>query len=316
MRVLVTGATSSIGSATLRALQERGHDVVAFQRRPSGLDVEEHRGDVRDVAAVERAARGCAVVIHAAALVGIVGTATEFASVNVEGTANVLGAARSTGAGVVYVSSPSVAHTGRPLIAATATPAVVSHRAHYPRTKAQAERLVLAAVDIPTTAIRPHLVWGPGDAQLVGRVVERARAGRLVLVDRGSPLIDTTYVTNAADALAKAAEGLLAGVALQHRPVVVANGEPRPIREIVERICCAAGIPFRPRSVPLPVARAVGAVAERVWRSGEAPITRFVADQMGTAHWFDQREAQQLLGWHPRISLEQGFALLEASYRA
>lgn len=312
MRVLVTGATSLLGEATVRALLDRGHDVVALQRHPSGLPVGEHLGDIRDPGTVARAARGCDVVVHAAARVGVVGSEAEFSTVNVHGTANVIDAARAEGAALVHVSSPSVAHAGHPLVAAPAEPATLVHTSHYPATKARAEQLVLAVRDIPTTAIRPHLVWGPGDTQLVGRIVERARAGRLVLVAGGSALVDTTYVTNAADALVAAAEGITAGGGALHRPLVVSNGEPRPIRELAERICRAVGVPFAPRSVPLPVARAAGAVAERLWRSGEPPLTRFIADQLGTAHWFDVDEARQALGWVPRVSLEEGFALLRA----
>lgn len=314
MRVLVTGATSLTAAAAVQALQARGHDVVALQRQPCGLDVEEHLADIRDAAAVARAVQGCDVVLHAAARVGIVGTEAEFASVNVAGTVNVLAAARASGAAVVYVSSPSVAHSGRPVVAAPATPAISSHTSRYAATKARAEQLVLSTAEVPTTAIRPHLVWGPGDRQLVGRIAERARTGRLVLVARGSALVDTTYVTNAGEALAAAVERLTRGAGIEGRALVVSNGEPRPIREIVERICLAAGVPFAPRSVPLSVARAAGALAERVWRVGEPPITRFVADQLGTAHWFDLTPARELLGWEPRVSLEQGFTLLEASY--
>jgi nucleoside-diphosphate-sugar epimerase len=315
MKVLVTGATSLLAGTTVRHLQARGHRVTVLQRRPCGLDVEEHLADIRDRAAVRRAGEGCEVIVHAAARVGITGTPAEFVSVNVGGTANVLHLARATGAGVVYVSSPSVAHRRCPLVAATASPAVVDHPALYPATKARAELLVLSSTDIATTAIRPHLVWGPGDDQLVGRIVQRARAGRLVLIGRGSALVDTTYVSNAADALVAATEGLHRGAAFAHRPVVVSNGEPRPIREIVERVCRATGVPFQPRSVSLPVARMAGAAAERLWRRGEPPITRFVADQLGTAHWFDPTEARRLLGWEPRIRLEEGFDLLQAASR-
>lgn len=314
MRVLVTGATSLLASATVQALQERGHDVVTLQRRPSGFDVEEHLGDIRDARLVAGAARRADAILHAAARVGIVGTPAEFAAVNVRGTANVLAAARAAGAAVVHVSSPSVAHTGGALVAAPAAPAVAGHASSYPRTKALAEQLVLAAGDLATTAVRPHLVWGPGDTQFVERIIGRARAGRLVLVGHGSALVDTTYVTNAADALVAAVEGLGEAAPFLHRPVVVANGEPRPIAEVVERICWAAGVPFEPRSVPLPVARVLGAVAERAWRRGEPPITRFVADQLGTAHWFDRGEARRMLGWEPRVELDQGFALLAASF--
>ena len=78
-------------------------------------------------------------------------------------------------------------------------------------------------------AIRPHLVWGPGDTQLVGRIVERARAGRLPRLGSGAALIDTTYIDNAASALAAALER---AEDVHGRAYVVTNGEPRPVAEL------------------------------------------------------------------------------------
>jgi nucleoside-diphosphate-sugar epimerase len=147
-------------------------------------------------------------------------------------------------------------------------------------------------------------------------VVARARAGRLVLVGGGTALIDTTYVDNAADALVAA----LARVDDVHgQSFVVSNGEPRTVAELLARICRAAGAPEPARSVPAPVAVAGGFVAERAWellaRTDEPPMTRFLAEQLATAHWFDQRRTRQALGWRPSIGLDEGFARLAAWYR-
>ena len=323
MKVLVTGAGSLLMGQVASTLVARGDEVVCLQRRPLQLDgvpaSSMVQGDVRDVAAVLAAARGCDAIVHGAARVGVLGTWDDFRSVNVDGSSNVLHAVQALGIDrLVQVSSPSVAHSGESLVGLGATPAVVGRSgAFYAESKAIAERAVLSAAtaDLGVVAIRPHLVWGPGDTQLVGRIVERARAGRLALVGNGNALIDSTYVDNAVSALVAALDAVHPGAACAGQAYVIANGEPRTVRELMEGICRAAGVPFRPRRVPMPVAKGVGAVVEAVWphvRDDEPPITRFVAEQLGTAHWFDPRPAQRDLGWTPHVTLDEGFALLQA----
>ncbi len=326
--VAITGASSLIGRALAGELVRRGDRVVVFQRGEFAVDareanefssqVEQRRGDVRDRAALDAAFDGCEVVVHLAAKVGVVGDRDDYVSVNVDGTRNVLEAARHSGVwGVVHVSSPSVAHDGRPIVGGAADPPVHDHgAAWYPETKAIAERLALAASDdhCAVVAIRPHLVWGPGDTQLVGRIVDRAAAGRLALVGGGRALVDTTYIDNAATALVAAVDAIRPGGACAGKAYVVSNGEPRPIRELVEAFCRAADVPFDPRDVPLGVARRIGSLIDRVWprldRSDEPPLTRFLAEQLGTAHWFDQRAVRTDLGWEPTISIDDGLAAL------
>ena len=224
---------------------------------------------------------GCDVVVHLAAKVGVVGDRDEYVAINVDGTRNVLAAARHNGLrGVVHVSSPSVAHDGRPIVGGAADPPVEDHgAAWYPETKAIAEREALAASDdtCAVVAIRPHLVWGPGDTQLVGRIVERAAAGRLALVGGGRALVDTTYIDNAATALAAAVDAVRPGSTCAGKAYVVSNGEPRPIRELVEAFCRVAGVPFEPRNVPLPVALRMGSLIDRIWPRLR-PIRRTAVD--------------------------------------
>jgi nucleoside-diphosphate-sugar epimerase len=161
---------------------------------------------------------------------------------------------------------------------------------------------------------------GPGDSQLVGRIVERARSGRLALVGGGRALVDTTYIDNAISALVAGVDAVAPGARCNGRAYVVSNGEPRTIRELVEGICRAAQVPFAPRNVPLGVGRTLGSVVERAWpllrRADEPPLTRFVAEQLGTAHWFDPRPAHDELGWTPSVSIDDGLARLAAWYRS
>lgn len=323
MKVLLTGSSSLLGAQTVRAMVERGDTVAVLQRRPSEvageLGLTQHLGDVLDEQVVAAGVAGADTVIHLAARVGVVGTRRQFFDTNVVGTRIMLAAAKQAGVQrFVFVSSPSVAHTGRAIAGCGAQPADPRHaKGEYSKSKALAEREVLAAdgAGITTIAVRPHLVWGPGDTQLVGRIIERARQGRLALVAGGRPLIDTTYLDNAVDALVAAADRAAAG---HGRAFIVSNGEPRTVDEMIARICEAAGERPPERSVPRAAAWVAGAAAEAAWkvagRDDDPPMTRFLAGQLGTAHWFDLRETREVLQWQPTVSLDEGFARLAASF--
>ena len=319
MRVLITGGTSLLGQQVAQRLADRGDDVVSMQRRAGSGSWQQILGDIRDPDAVATAVADVDAVIHLAARVSVTGSWDEFESVNVVGTQNLIDAMRGSDArALVHVSSPSVAHFGTALVGAGAEPADPERaHGHYARTKAIAELAALGAASdsLAVVAIRPHLVWGPGDTQLVGRIVERAASGRLVLIDGGTALIDTTYIDNAADALVAALDRVddLSGEAF-----VVTNGEPRTVAELLSRICRAARVPEPARSVPKALASGAGAIVERAWstahREGDPPMTRFLAEQLSTAHWFDQTNTQYRLGWAPSVSLAEGFQRLAASY--
>jgi nucleoside-diphosphate-sugar epimerase len=321
MKVLVTGSSSLLGGEVVQRLAARGDTVAVMQRKPSAvaarLGLAEHLGDVADGSVVGQAVAGADTVIHLAARVGVVGTHEQFFTTNVVGTRVMLAAARAAGVErFVFVSSPSVAHAGAALAGEAATPADARRaKGEYSKSKALAETEVLAADGdgITTIAIRPHLVWGPGDTQLVGRIVQRAQQGRLALVAGGRPLIDTTYLDNAADAVIAAADR---AESAHGRAFIVSNGEPRTVEEMVSRICAAAGVAPPDRSVPRGLAWVAGAAAEGVWRvSGrddDPPMTRFLAGQLGTAHWFDLRETRDVLQWQPMVGLDEGFERLRA----
>jgi nucleoside-diphosphate-sugar epimerase len=318
--VLVTGASGFLGQAVASALVAAGHDVRTLQRRPSGVEgATDVLGSVTDAALVAHAVDGAERVVHLAAKVSLAGDPADFDRINVNGTRTVLDAAAQAGVSrFVQVSSPSVAHAGAALAGVGAEPADPAHaRGEYARTKAEAELLALGrdGEHFHVVAIRPHLVWGPGDPQLVERIVDRARRGRLPLLNGGTALIDSTYVDNAASGIAAALEH---ADDVHGRAFVLTNGEPRAVGDLLAGICRAAGVGPPRWSVPAGVARAAGSVVERIWavRPGadEPPMTRFLAEQLSTAHWFDQREIRDALQWTPSVSIDEGLRRLAASY--
>lgn len=325
-RIAITGASGVVGGAAARALLAAGNAVVGVQRGrlPGDLLSRGAIGVAADLTGplddLRAAFTGCGTVVHAAALVDVTGTWDAFERINVDGTRAVLEAARLEGVRrFVVVSSPSVAHSGRPLVGATAGPADPdSARSNYARSKAMAEILALRAdaPDFSVVVVRPHLVWGPGDTQLTQRIIDRARAGRLVAIGTGAALIDTTYIDNAGDCIA-AAVARADAPDVHGRAFIVSNGEPRTVMEMLTRIAAAGGAPGPRFSVPYPIARVGGHALERVWertgREGDPPVTAFLAEQLATAHWFDQRQTRAALRWTPRVSLDEGFERLAAA---
>jgi nucleoside-diphosphate-sugar epimerase len=195
------------------------------------------------------------------------------------------------------------------------------YEAPYPRTKAQAEKLVLDAScdSLATVALRPHNIWGPGDPHIVPRIVKRARAGQLYRLGSGRNVVDTTYVENAAEAHLLAAERLTPRSPSAGRPYFLSQGDPRPLWEFINDVLAAAALPSVTKSIPAPVAYGLGAVLEAVHGillpGSEPRITRFLAKELATSHWFDIGAARRDLGYNPRISTEAGLERLAAWLR-
>ena len=314
MKVLVTGATSLLGRHVAQQLLARGDEVTCFQRHPSAVESAEVLGDIRDAAQVTAVMKGHDAVIHLAALVAPRPRYDQAYAVNVTGTINVALAARSAGR-MVYVSSPSVAFAHAPVVGVGALPPTYTGRDVYTRTKALAEIAALESGVGATVVVRPHLVWGPGDTQLLGRVAERARAGRLVLPDGGRALVDTTYVSDAAASLVSALDRTGDDSTTWGQAYVVTGGEPRPLGELIRLFLAAMDINSSPRSWPAPLVKLLGGIVDRAWWGSEPPITSFAAQQLSMAHWFDQSETRRALRWAPSMGLEGGLAQLRGATR-
>lgn len=328
MKVLVTGGGGFLGQAICRLLVARGYDVTSFNRglypELDASGVRQVRGDLADAGAMREAARGMEAIFHNAAKAGAWGSYESYRLANVVGTGNVLAACRAHGIGkLVYTSTPSVTHrASHPVEGGNEadTPYGEHFKAAYPITKTIAEKAVLAANDasLATVALRPRLIWGPGDNQLLPRLVERARAGRLRFVGDGSNRIDSTFIDNAAQAHIDAFDRLDVGAACAGRPYFISNGDPRTARETVNALLAAVGAPQVEATIPFGIAYGLGAVMEGAWRmlplKGEPPMTRFLAEQLSTTHWYDISAAKRDFGYEPRVSFEEGLRRLKAAW--
>jgi nucleoside-diphosphate-sugar epimerase len=306
-------------------LRERGDEVRSFSRGNypalAALGVEQIKGSLEDRDAVVAAATGCDLVFHVAAKAGIWGSYHDFYQANVVGTENVITACKNNGIKrLVYTSSPSVVFDGSDVEGGDESlPYPVAYEANYPATKAMAEKLALAAnsPELSVTALRPHLIWGPGDNHLGPRIIAKGRAGKLRRIGTRPNMVDTVYVDNAARAHLQAADQLSPGSSVAGKCYFISNGEPLPLWEMVNRILDAADVPPVTRSISPKLAFAIGCICEGLWSlfrlSGEPPMTRFVAHELATAHWFDISAARREFGYCPEITIDEGLARLRSS---
>ena len=327
MKALVTGGGGFLGKAIILQLFERGDEARSYSRgdypelRKLGVDVQQ--GDIADASDVSAAVEGCDVVFHVAGKPGIWGPYEEYYRTNVVGTENVLDACRQhTVARLVYTSSPSVVHgTGDVEGVDESTPYAETFETHYPKTKAIAEQMVLEAnsKEIATVSLRPHLIWGPGDNHLIPRMIEKGKKGRLRRVGKKPHPVDSTYIDNAAKAHLLAADRHSPDSVIAGKAYFISQGEPVDVAELINLIIGTAGIPPMNRTVPPELAHAVGWICERVYTlfriKKEPPMTRFLAKQLSTAHWFDISAARRDLGYNPDISIEEGLKRLEQFFR-
>jgi nucleoside-diphosphate-sugar epimerase len=323
MHALVTGAGGFLGRYILESLVARGDRVRGLARGEypelKSLGIEMIRGDLADRATVVAACKGIDCVFHVASRVGIWGPWREYHSANVVGTHHVIDACRANGVGrLVFTSSPSVTFDGRDQCGVDeSAPYPSQWLANYPHSKALAEQAVLAANGdaLRTCALRPHLVWGPRDHQLTARLIERARSGRLRRVGDGANLVDTIFVENAAEAHLRAADALgETASTVGGKAYFVSQDEPINCWQWIDEILALVNLPPVRKSMSLAAARRIGRACEAIWTitglRSEPPMTRFLASQLATSHWFDISAARRDFGYQPRVSTAEGMRRL------
>jgi nucleoside-diphosphate-sugar epimerase len=324
MRILVTGGGGFLGSAISRQLLQRGDQVVALQRRAapelSQRGVVVVQGDITDLPSLLASAQGCQAIIHTAGKAGVWGPFEDYYRVNVTGTEHVLQACSQLRIpALVHTSSPSITHAGKDIDGEDESmPVARKFLSPYPATKAAGEALVLAAngATLRTTALRPHLIWGPGDPHILPHLAAGVRKGRLSLPG-ADKVIDTVFVENAARAHVLALDELMGAARNAGKPYFISNDEPMRQDEIIPLLLAAIGIKAEIRPISSTMARTAGAVCESLWKllriQSEPPITRFTAEQLSTSHWYNISAAKRDFGYSAVISTAQGLEVLRQS---
>jgi len=318
----VTGGSGFIGGALIRRLVTDGIDVHALVRSETAaqkvraLGGTPIAGDLADVPSMAVGAQYCELAFHCAAHLGDWGSRDEFERVNVDGTRNVLAAARQAGLRrFVHVGTEAALLAGKPLIEVDErAPLRFDSPALYSSTKARAEAAVLEAngEGLQTVVVRPRFVWGRGDNALLPAIAEAVKAGRFAWIGGGRHRTSTTHIDNAVQGLMLAAERGAPGAVF-----FVTDGEPVVFREFVTRLLATEGIEAPGRSVPAPIARALAATAETAWRAlplpGRPPLTRLAVWVSGLETTLDITRAREQLGYVPVTTIDQGLAELGRS---
>lgn len=326
MNVLVTGGGGFLGAAICRQLLERGHQVIAFQRSDSAelkkLGAIVIQGDITDFRSVNKAFRGMDAVIHTAAKAGLSVRYDDFYQPNVVGTQNVINACLENRINtLVFTSSPSVTHSDGDIEGGDETlPYAEKYNSPYPATKAISEQMVMAADsrELHTVSLRPHLIWGPGDNHLLPKLLERAKTGKLKLPGAGK-LIDTVYIDNAAMAHLLAMDKLISDPdSVGGKTYFISNDDPRPQGDIIQALLKATGAEIEIESISPAIAKTAGTVAESVWKllrlRSDPPLTRWSAEHLSTAHWYDISAAKRDLGYRAEIGIDEGLERLAQSF--
>lgn len=330
LTALVTGGGGFLGRRILELLLERGGVAVrSFARGEypelTAMGVEVVRGDLRKADDVGAAVQGCDVVFHAAAKPPPWGSPTDYQAINVQGTRNVVDACLAAGVPhLVYTSTPSVVAGAGDIRGGDESLPYGSDfaGAWYPRTKAEAEKLVLAAncESLGTVAIRPHQIWGPRDPHFLPRFVQKATSGALRRIGPGNPEVDTTFVDDAATAHLLAWDRLREGAPVAGKAYFISNGERIGLWTMVDRMLEVAGVEPVTRTIPVGLARFAASMGELAWRSfrlsGEPRVTRFVVHQVTHDRWFDIGAARRELGYEPQVGIDEGLNRLRQWWHA
>ncbi len=317
-QALITGGGGFVGRAVVKRLLALNIKPVILGRHyyPDLDDpgIKQVRGDICVPETVIKAARGCDTIFHIAAKAGIWGSRQEYYAINLQGTRNVIKACEVNGIKrLIHTSSPSVVFAEHDLAGVNETaPYAEKFLCHYAVSKAEAEKMVLTAngTGLKTTALRPHLIWGPGDNHLIPRILERARRGRLVQVGEGDNMVDISYIDNVAEAHILAAENLCRGASAAGRAYFISQGQPVNLWGWINELLSQAGLPAVHKKISFRTAYTIGAVSEFIYHGlkirREPLMTRFMALQLAKSHWFSIQAAENDLGYRPLISTEAG----------
>lgn len=325
MKILITGGSGFLGRHLIKALQDAGYTDLRTLNRSACEDLREQgvevvQGDISDYSCVEKAVQGCEVVFHVAAKAGVWGSYKSYHKANRVGTENIVRACWQHGVTkLIYTSSPSVVFNGNSLCNVTeqigyGSP---SKMCAYAKTKALAEQYVLQASGqkgLKTVALRPHLIFGPGDNHLIPTLLQAAQKGLLAQVGDGQNWVDLSYVEDVAQAHILAMKALENSETVAGKAYFISQGDPVQLWPWIQNLLEGLALPRIRFKMPLALAVCIGAICEIVYKllciRKQPPMTRFVAKELAQSHYFDISAAKKDLHYLPKFSNEEAFEKL------
>jgi len=329
-RALVTGGGGFVGSHIVKQLLARNVEPLVIGRNPypaiESLGVTCVIGDICDKSFMEKQVRGIDTVFHVAALAGIWGKWQDYYRINVLGTENVIQACKANNVRrMVYTSTPSVVFNGDDIINGNEKlPYATKPLCNYAKSKILAEKAVLASgskeENFHTCAIRPHLVWGPGDPHLIPRLLDRGRKQQLRKVGTCTNIVDISYVENVAEAHILAADNLESSQTASGKAYFISQGTPVNLWQWIDELFLRMNIPEIRSQVSFRLAYSAGVFLEgwhHLFANHKEPVmTRFLAEQLAKSHYFSIELAKNDIGYRPRVSTEDGMKRLLNTYSA
>lgn len=310
-RVAVTGAGGFIGAAVCRRVVDGGGEAIGLDL-PAAAPAVEATGarfvacDVTDASAVAAALAGARHVVHTAAIVSDWGPMEEFVRVNVDGTRNVLDAAAGAER-VVHVSSVAIwGHDFDEDVHEDCEPRPSGDP--YVDTKGASDVL---ARQRGAAVVRPGDVYGPRSVPWAIRPLQGLRARRFAVPRHG--VMTPVYIDDLVELILLA----LVHPEAAGQTFVGWEGPPVPVRDFFDRYARMLGRRRVP-ALPAPLLKLAAAADESVARvRGRAPTaTRWAVSYLSRTSAYQASRAQELLGWHPRVDLDEGMRRTEAWARA
>lgn len=321
-KILVTGGGGFVGKSVAKMAVARGIETTVIGRSVypdvEKLGIRCIQGDIRDASFVKSVCRDVDTVFHVAAIAGIWGPWQDYYSINVQGTENIINGCRENNvANLVYTSTPSVVFNRQSIKGGDESlPYPETFLCNYAKSKVMAEKMVLAAnsSDLSTCALRPHLIWGPGDPHLVPRLLEKGKRRQLKIVGDGKNFVDISYIDNVAHAHLLAGDNLSGAGTAAGKPYFISQGQPVNLWNWINDLYLRTGIEPITRAVPFTIAYYVGAILEKMYtvlgKRQEPKMTRFLAEQLAKSHYFSISNIETDLGYRPIVSNEEGIEIL------
>lgn len=317
MNALVTGGGGFIGFALVNELVSRNFNVTSFSRGDypelRKIGVKTISGDLSDLNSVLQATVGIDIIFHVAAKAGTSGAYREYYKTNVTGTENIINACKINKVKyLIYTSSASVVFNGKNIEGSDESlPYPARPVSYYTATKAIAEQLIHKAdsPDLRTLALRPHLVYGPGDNHLFPGIISRAETGRLRRIGDCKNLVDVSYIDNVVAAHINATRAMLTRSEVTGKAYFITNGEPVLLWDFLDLILEASGLEPLKKRVPVWTAIMISHLAQafhRITVNDKETLTPFIVSELTRSHWFDISKARRLLDYNPLISNIEG----------